>query len=431
MKRKAMALLLCTVLGATLLTACGSGGAASSAESAAESVAEEVESTVESTAEEVESEVASTAEEVESEVESVADEVESAAEEAPAGDYPVVDLLNDKVWGDVGPDGSVPAGLADVMLSDEEIEQVRAGNYKVAICYHQLDNQVNQSKLASTLEVFKDLNIEVVCTTDAQSDANKEVDDIDSAFSLNPDLLLSMPYDVEVTKAAYQRYMDAGIPVVFMENASSDFKVGEDYVCVTNSDSYGNGMYAAMLLAEAMNYEGECAMVYYDADFFTTNERDRAFRETMAKYYPNITIVEEFGFTSIDVVGTVADGMFAKYPNIKGVYASWDIPAADVITSARAIGREDLLVTGVDLGDESAYMIATNDMYIGTGCPKATETGKIEAYACARALLGLDVPTYLVSSSQPVCYENVLDAYQICFDIDAPAAIKEAWEKNQ
>lgn len=114
-----------------------------------------------------------------------------------------------------------------------------------------------------------------------------------------------------------------------------------------------------------------------------------------------------------------------------GVYASWDIPASDVITSARAIGRNDLVVTGVDLGDESAYMIASRDMYVGTGCPKAVETGKIEAYACARALLGPGCSTYLVSSSQPVCYENVLDAYKICFNIEAPDDIKAAWEENK
>ena len=111
-----------------------------------------------------------------------------------------------------------------------------------------------------------------------------------------------------------------------MENASADFTAGEDYVAVTNSDSYGNGMFAAMLLAESIGYEGKVAMVYYDADFFTTNERDRGFRETIEKYYPDIEIVAESGFTSIDVVGTVADGLFAQYPDIDGVYASWDIP---------------------------------------------------------------------------------------------------------
>ena len=120
---------------------------------------------------------------------------------ADSAEYEEIDLNNTKVWGDVGPDGSTPKGLEDVMLTDEEKEQVRAGNYKVAICYHQLDNQVNQSKLQAALDVFEDLNIEVVCTTDAQSDANKEVNDLESALALEPDLLLSMPYDVDITKA--------------------------------------------------------------------------------------------------------------------------------------------------------------------------------------------------------------------------------------
>ena len=34
-------------------------------------------------------------------------------------------------------------------------------------------------------------------------------------------------------------------------------------------------------------------MVYYDADFFVTNQRDQGFKETMAAKYPDIEIVTE------------------------------------------------------------------------------------------------------------------------------------------
>ena len=91
-------------------------------------------------------------------------------------EYPTIDFNNTTVYGD--------------------------GNFKVAICYHQLDNQVNQSKLSACQEVLEELGIEVVAVTDAQSDAVKEVDQLETALALNPDALLSMPYDVEVTKAA-------------------------------------------------------------------------------------------------------------------------------------------------------------------------------------------------------------------------------------
>ena len=107
-------------------------------------------------------------------------------------EYEQIDYNNTTLFGDVGPDGSVPGGLEDVMLTEEEKEQVRAGGYTVAICYHQLDNQVNQSKLAACQAVLEDLNIEVLCVTDAQSDATKEVNDLETALAMNPDILISM-----------------------------------------------------------------------------------------------------------------------------------------------------------------------------------------------------------------------------------------------
>jgi ribose transport system substrate-binding protein len=168
-------------------------------------------------------------------------------------------------------------------------------------------------------------------------------------------------------------------------------------------------------------------MVFYDADFFTTNERDRAFRETMAASYPDIEIVGEYGFTSIDVVGATADGLFAANPDVDGVYASWDIPAEDVMASAQAIGRDDLVITAVDLGDNSATLIAKNGMIRGVGCPRATETGTIEGLSAGCALLGKEIPKYICSASQPVARDNVLEAYQICFGIDTPQSVVDAY----
>ncbi len=215
-----------------------------------------------------------------------------------------------------------------------------------------------------------------------------------------------------------------------MENVPTGF-TEDQYITMTNSDSYGNGKFAADILAREIGYSGKVAMVYYDADFFTTNERDRAFRETMAESYPDIEIVGEYGFTSIDVVGASADGMFAEHTDLKGVYASWDIPAEDVMASAQAVGLNDLVITTVDLGDNSATLIASDGMIKGVGCPKAVETGEIEGLAAACGLLGKDVPKYLVSASQAVARDNVLEAYQVCFNIDTPDMVKEAYDSAE
>lgn len=351
----------------------------------------------------------------------------SAPEETQdQNEYPPVDYSGEPVYG-VSPTGEKAGSIADVQLTEEEKEEIRAGNYTAAFCYHQLDNQVNISKYDATVRVLEDLNIKVLSTTDAQSDADKLVNDLETTLALAPDILFSMPYDPDVTAATYRKFVEAGTKIVFMENIPTGFT--EDmYVTMTNSDSYGNGKYAADIMAEKLGYEGTVAMVFYDADFFTTNERDRAFREAMAETYPNIEIVEEYGFTSIDVVGASADALFAQYPDIDGVYASWDIPAEDVMASAKANNREDVVITCIDLGDNAATIIARDGMIKGLGAPKAAETGEIEGLAAGCALIGKEIPKYIISASQAVSRENILDVYQVCYQIDTPDIVVEAYD---
>lgn len=343
-------------------------------------------------------------------------------------DYPSINFSSDEVFG-VGPDGAPAGSLADVQLTDEEKQQIREGNYTVAFCYHQLDNQVNQVKLKAAQETFEELGIEVVSVTDAQSNADKLVSDIETTMALKPDVLLSMPYDPDATAAAYKEVTKAGTKLILMENAATGLEPGKDYATIVNSDSYGNGKYAADILAKELGYKGNVAMVVYDVPFFTTNERDRAFKEVMEKDYPDITIVEEVGFTDISRVGEAADALFATFPDVDGVYASWDIPAQDVIASAKSIGRDDLKITTVDLGENAARMIAQNDMIVGTGCPRSYESGVIEALATAKTLLGKKIPAYLASASQPIAHDNLLEGYKKAFHMDPPEALVKAYEE--
>ncbi|MDR0552462.1 MAG: substrate-binding domain-containing protein [Spirochaetaceae bacterium] len=346
---------------------------------------------------------------------------------ASGKEYPPIDFKTNAVFG-IAPNGQKAGSITDVQLSDEEKAKIRKGNYTAAFCYHQLDNQVNQSKLAATRAVLADLNIKVLSVTDAQSQPDKLVNDLETTLALKPDILFSMPYEPNVTAAVYRKFVNAGTKIVFMENTPTGFDFNKgDYVTMTNSDSYGNGKYAADIMAREIGYAGEVAMVFFDAVFFTTNERDRAFRETIANNYPDIKIVGEYGFTSIDVVGASADALFAAHPKVKGIYASWDIPAEDVMASALAVGRNDLVITCVDLGEQAAVSIAKKGIIRGLGAPRAVETGTIEGLAAGCALIGKKIPGYIVSASQPVARDSVLDSYKICYNIDAPKAVVDAF----
>ena len=100
-------------------------------------------------------------------------------------------------------------------------------------------------------------------------------------------------------------------------------------------------------------------MVYYDADYFVTNQRDQGFRDTMAEKYPDINIVTEQGFTDEKGCSEQGDAILTQYPNINGIYASWDIPMEGVLSSVRAAGMEgQIALTTIDLGNNIALEIA-------------------------------------------------------------------------
>jgi len=345
--------------------------------------------------------------------------------------YPELDLNPAEALG-VSSEGVKAIAPSAFVLTDEEIAKLKEGKYTAAFSYHTTSDQCNQTKLQAATEMLNSWGIEVVSVTDASFKAEQQMADIESIMALKPDVLFVMPVDPDTAAAALQSVKGTKTKIVFMENVASGFKAGVDYVGVASSDSYGNGKAAADIMAKSLNYEGKVAMMYYDMVYFVTNERDRAFRETMEKYYPNIEIVIQEGFTDVNNTGPVADAIFAKYPDIDGIYATWDIPAEGAIASAKALGREDVVITCCDLGDSTARMIAEGGIIKGTGAPRSWEQGQAEALLAAYGLLGKEVPsTFVTPPALPVVYDNVIEAYEITYNTKAPQWLLDSVEKGK
>ena len=314
----------------------------------------------------------------------------------------------------VNGEGVKAASPSEFILTDEEIETLKAGNYTAAFCYHTQSDTCNQNKLKAAEEMLESWGIEVVSVTDANFDAATQTSQIESTMALDPDVLFVMPYDADACASALD------------ENVATGYQAEKDYVGCASSDSYGNGKACADILAKEIGYKGTVAMMYYDLVYPVTNERDRGFRETIEKDYPDIEIVVESGFTDPNDTGTVADAILARYPDVDGVYASWDIPAEGMIASAESVGREDIIITCCDLGDTAAKSIATDGMIRGSGAPRSPEQGEAEALLAAYALLGKEMPsTFATPPALPVIQSNVLDAYEISYGVKAPEWLQE------
>ncbi len=346
--------------------------------------------------------------------------------------YPKPNLNITEVFGP-GPYGEEPAQLEDLEITDEEAEQLKAGNFKVAFVYHMLTNEVNQIKIASAKTIMEEYGIEVVCESNAEGITEKLVSNLETAIALRPDVIVTMPLDPDATAPICRKALEEGIKLVFMESVCTGFEPGKDYVTMCSSDSYGNGKFAAEYMAYLIGPGGQCAMAWQDQNLFCVNERDRAFRETMANKFPEIEIVFEAGYTDHLKAGPIGDAIFAKYPDIEALYATWTGPAEQVLAAGEAYGRgEDLIITSVDLDDNAARIIAEDGPFKAIGAPRSYETGLCEGYAICYALLGKQVPsTYICTPTQACTKENILEAYEICFRREAPQELKDIVAKNQ
>ncbi|MBX4893276.1 substrate-binding domain-containing protein [Rhizobium bangladeshense] len=326
-----------------------------------------------------------------------------------------------------GPSGESPSPAADVKLSDEDLDKIKSMNATAAIVMHYGGNDWSRAQINGLQTQFKAMGIKVIAVTDAGFKPEKQVADLETIMAQKPNIIVSIPTDPTATAKAYKAAADAGVKLVFMDNVPAGFKAGTDYVSVVSADNYGNGVASAHLMAKALNGEGEIGVVFHAADFFVTKQRYDAFKATIASDYPKIKIVAEQGIGGPDFSGDAekaASAILTSNPNVTGIWAVWDVPAEGVIAAARNAGRDDLVITTIDLGENVAISMAQDSFVKGLGAQRPFDAGVVEAKLAGYALVGKQAPAFVALPALPVTRDNLLDAWKTVYSTEATANIK-------
>ncbi|WP_240606064.1 substrate-binding domain-containing protein [Planctomonas deserti] len=331
-----------------------------------------------------------------------------------------------------GPGGEEPSPASVADLTDEEVAQVKEMGATAAIVMHYGGNDWANAQIAGLKSEFERLGVEVIATTDANFKPDKQVSDLETVMTRDPDVIVSIPTDPVATASAYKEAAEAGAKLVFMDNVPQGLTAGKDYVSVVSADNFGNGVVSAHLMAKALGGKGKIGMIFHEADFFVTQQRYQGFKDTIEAEYPDIEIVEEKGIAGPDFAGDAqgaANAMLSKYADLSGIWAVWDVPAEGVMAAARAAGRTDLKIATEDLGKNVAIALAKNQLIVGLGAQVPFDQGVTEARLAAQALLGKTPPPYVALSAVPVEHDNVLEAWEQVYHEDAPEDVKDSFKK--
>jgi ribose transport system substrate-binding protein len=326
-----------------------------------------------------------------------------------------------------GPNGEEATPAREIQLTDAEINQIKAKNATAAILMHYGGNDWATAQIAGLKEQFGKMGINVIATTDANFKPETQVANIETVLAQKPNIIVSLPTDPSATADAFRRAASQGVKLVFMDNVPQGFKAGTDYVSVVSADNYGNGVVSAHLMAEQLGGRGKIGAVYHAADFFVTKQRYDAFKKTIQDNYPDIQIVEEQGVGGPDFPGEadrVASAMLTKHADLNGIWAVWDVPAEGVMSAIRTAGREDVVITTIDLGKTVAAELAQGGLVKGIGAQRPFDQGVTEAMLAGYALLGKDAPPYVALNALPVTQQNVQEAWETVYHQDPPADLE-------
>lgn len=327
-----------------------------------------------------------------------------------------------------GQRGEEGFAASKIVITDEQLAKIKAGNFTVAISMGWLGDDWASQQLIGLKENFERLGIKVVAETNANWDDAKQIADLEAISVLKPSLLVSIPLNGKTTASAYKRLSDAGTKVVFIDQAVEGMEPGKDYASIISSDNLALGMYLADLLAESINKKGNVAALYFANDFYVTNLRYEGFVARLRAKYPDVKLVVAAGHDDPNKGQEVAQGVLARYPNIDGMYASWSIPAMGAVTAANVNGRTpaDFKIVNENFDQIVALNMAQNGFIAGISSQRPYDQGTAEAKIGALTLIGEKTPPYVVVPPLAVKRSDLPESYKTIYRVDLPTEMSTA-----
>ena len=157
-----------------------------------------------------------------------------------------------------------------------------------------------------------------------------------------------------------QQAEEAGIPVITVNLDCASDTIHSALVMAVDYDA---GRMAADKMAEQLGETGEIAIIQGVPGLERTDNLERGFRETIAKY-PDIKIVEaQSASFQKDTAMTVMNSFLQSHPDLKGVFAINDAMAEGAALAAQSANKKgQICIWGADGEKDALAMIESGDM---------------------------------------------------------------------
>ena len=266
------------------------------------------------------------------------------------------------------------------------------------IGFAQSEREANPFRIAETQSIRDEAEARGIdlIVTNAESDLNKEISDIQSMVDQGVDALIISPLNSEGLDPALDYAKDNGVPIMTIDRLLTTKTACEDYIGWVGSDFVEQGRRAADAMVRETGGEGKLAILLGAPGVNVTTDRNDGFLERLEELGTNIEIVAQQAANYERAMGqTVTEQLIANDPDITAIYAHNDEMALGAVAALQAASYSpgDVKIITID-GTQGAVqgiidgwvsgVIESNprfgplafqaleDFYSGTGVPEVT-----------------------------------------------------------
>lgn len=254
---------------------------------------------------------------------------------------------------------------------NQAVCKVKPPNLKLknaVVGFSQSEKEANPFRIAETQSIkdeAKKVGVKKLLTTNAQSQASKQISDIQDMLAQGAQVLIIAPLNAEGLEPAFKAAADQNVPV-FLIDREVTAKPCENYIAFMGSNFIRQGQQSADLLAKATNEKANVAILEGAPGASVAADRQKGFVDRLKSNYPNMKVVASQTANFVRTEGQqVMEQLLQANPDINAVYAHNDEMALGAIQAIKDAGKQpgkDIKVVSIDGTKGAVQALANGEM---------------------------------------------------------------------
>jgi ribose transport system substrate-binding protein len=223
----------------------------------------------------------------------------------------------------------------------------------ITVGFAQSEKEANPFRITETQSIKDEAakrGIKLI-TTNAQSDLNKEIADIQGMIAQGAKALIISPLNSEGLDPALKAAQDAKVPIMTIDRLLTTKKACTDYIGWIGSNFVTQGERAADAMIKVTSDKGDVAILLGASGVNVTVDRTKGFKDRLTAKNSGLKIVaEQTGDFTREKGQKVTEQLITANPNISAIYAENDEMALGAVAALKAANKKpgDVKIITID-----------------------------------------------------------------------------------